>query len=88
MEDPLMASQLVSRPCVYGGSCSCALLFTSISVVSSLIEISLLRARPAKHGFPVEVNLPILFPHRSTYDHDVSTVIPIQALALACLISY
>jgi hypothetical protein len=63
-------------------------LFASISVVSSLIELPLLQACPSNHGMPIEVNLPILFPHHNTYDHDDSTIIPVRALAPAHLISY
>jgi hypothetical protein len=63
-------------------------LFASISVVSSLIETSLLQARPSNHGLPIEVNLPVLFPRHGTYDHDDSTIIHVRALAPARLISY
>jgi hypothetical protein len=62
-------------------------LFASISAVSVLIELPLLRARPSNHGLPVEVNLPILFPCHSTYDHDESTIISVRALAPTRLIS-
>jgi hypothetical protein len=59
------------------------LLFTSISVVYSLIELPLLQARPSNHGLPVEVNLPILFPRHGMYDHDGSVIIPVRSLAPA-----
>jgi hypothetical protein len=88
MEAPFLDSPPVSYPCVYDGSYNYALLFTFIYAVSSLIEISLLWACPSKHGLPVEVNLPILFPRHSTYDPDDSTIILVWALALARLISY
>jgi hypothetical protein len=80
-------SKPVSCPCVYGGSYSCALLFTSIPILSPLIEISLLQDHPSKHGLPIEVNLPILFPSRGMYDHDDSNAILVWTLALACLIT-
>ena len=56
-------------------------LFASISTVSSLIEIPLLRACLSNHGLPVEVNLLVLFPYHGTYDHDDSIIIPVWDLA-------
>jgi hypothetical protein len=63
-------------------------LFSSIFVVSSLIETSLQWARPSNHGLSVEVNLPVLFPRHNMYDHDDSVIIRVRALAPARLISY
>jgi hypothetical protein len=61
----------------FGSPYSCTLLFASISTISSLIELVLLWARPSNHGFPIEVNLPVIFPCHGTYDHDDSVVIPV-----------
>jgi hypothetical protein len=72
----------------FGSSYICVLLFASILVISSLIELSPLWGRPSNHGLPIEVNLPILFPHHSTYDHDELAIILVWALAPARLISY
>jgi hypothetical protein len=72
----------------FGSLCSCSLLFASLPAVYSLIELSLLWARPSNHGLPVEVKIPVLFPRHSTYDHDDLVIIPVWALAPARLISY
>jgi hypothetical protein len=47
---------------------------------SQLIELPLLQAFPSNHCIPIESNLPILFAHHNTYDHDDSTIIPVRAL--------
>jgi hypothetical protein len=72
----------------FGNLYSCTLLFSSLHVVYSPIDLSLPLARPSNHGLLVEVKLPVIFPHHGTYDHDDSVTIPVRSLAPARLISY
>jgi hypothetical protein len=62
---------------------TCALLFVSIPVVCSLIELPLVQYCPSNHGLPIEVEFPVIFPHHGTYVHDGPSVIPVLSLDLA-----
>ena len=64
---------------------SVVVLFSAASIPSAspLMEILLLRDHPCNHGLPVEVVLPVLFLCLGMCDHDIPSIIPVSATALA-----